>query len=88
MRDAEIEGLAAHGLLDPAQRNDREVARALGTLIDWVMLSWWRVAARAGDRANYPDRYARGRNAREAEIVTRNKRPIVYLPVVSRPASA
>jgi hypothetical protein len=60
VRDGEIEGLVAHGLLDPAQRNDREaIARALGNLIDRIPLSWWRVAARAGDRANYPDRCAR-----------------------------
>jgi hypothetical protein len=31
VRDAEIEALASHGLLDPADRNNREaIARALG----------------------------------------------------------
>jgi hypothetical protein len=55
VRDAEIEGVVTHGLLDPAQRSDREaIARALGNLIDRIPLSWWRVTALAGDRANYP----------------------------------
>jgi hypothetical protein len=47
VRDAEIEGLVTHGLLDPARRNDREaIARALGNLIDRIPVSWWSVAVR------------------------------------------
>ena len=47
VRDAEIEGLVTHGLLDPSCRNDREaIARALGNLIDRIPPSWWSLAAR------------------------------------------
>jgi hypothetical protein len=42
VRDAEIEALVSHGLLDPADRNNREaIARALGILIDRIPISWW-----------------------------------------------
>jgi hypothetical protein len=47
VRDVEIEALVNHGLLDPADRNNREaIARALGILIDGIPVSWWSVAVR------------------------------------------
>ena len=45
VRDAEVEALVMHGLLVPADRNNRNaIARALGNLIDRIPLSWWSMA--------------------------------------------
>jgi len=45
IRDDEVEGLVAHGLLDPVARNDRNaIARALGGLLDAVPPRRWPVA--------------------------------------------
>jgi hypothetical protein len=47
VRDAEIEALVNYGLLDRADRNNREaIARALGNLIDRIPVSWWSAVVR------------------------------------------
>ena len=42
VRDTEIEGLMARGLLDPVARNNRQaIAAALGELMDQLPDEWW-----------------------------------------------
>jgi hypothetical protein len=45
VRDGEIANLVKLGLLDAAARENREaIARALGTLLDQIPVSWWQQA--------------------------------------------
>jgi hypothetical protein len=43
--DAEINGLVAHGLLDPVARTNRDaIATALGALLDRIPVASWAAA--------------------------------------------
>jgi hypothetical protein len=43
VRNSEIEALVQHGLLEQAERNNRQaIAMALGNLLDRIPVSWWR----------------------------------------------
>ena len=45
VRDAEISGLVAHGLLDPVARTNRDaIATALGMLLDRIPVASWKTA--------------------------------------------
>ena len=45
VRDTEIGGLVAHGLLDPAARTNRDaIATALGALLDRIPVASWAAA--------------------------------------------
>jgi hypothetical protein len=45
VRDTEISGLVAHGLLDPAAGNNRDaIAAALGALLDLIPVASWEAA--------------------------------------------
>jgi len=45
VRDTEIDGLVAHGLLDPEVRNNRRaIAGALGKLLDRIPVARWQAA--------------------------------------------
>ena len=45
VRDSEIRGLVAHGLLDPAARTNRDaIATALGALLDLIPVASWEAA--------------------------------------------
>ena len=46
VRDSEIAALVQYGLLNPAERDNRQaIAAALGNLLERIPRSWWSVAA-------------------------------------------
>jgi hypothetical protein len=52
IRQTEVAALVAHGLLDPAQQDDRSaIAAALGRLLDRIPASRWHAAMQLRDGA-------------------------------------